>query len=239
MRTKLEKTPELAARLSEMRKELGLSQVAFAKLLGVNQSLLAGWESGARPISRETMLRVAEKVPVPESKYWLRKAGVDVESIDETVRHFKRTFSHVAGDMLVVPIRTGAIAAGHPLSLSDAEYEGSIALPLSEVGETRTFLAARVRGDSMSPRIMDGDLVVIDTRSRPPKENVGKIVAAVDDQGGITIKTLGESGGKYFLVAANSAFTPQVQPIDMSHRWSIAGRVVYWIGKPPTPKRKK
>jgi SOS-response transcriptional repressor LexA len=225
-------TPELAERLVQCRRDAGMGQIAFARHLGVPQSSLASWESGKRPISRDTMLILADKLGGAERDYWLRTAGVDLSIAESTVEAFKKTFSYVDGDMMVIPIRSGAIAAGQPLSVSEDEYEGKIALPLSDLPESRNYLAARVEGNSMAPRIMAGDIVIIDTRRRPPKEDVGQIVAARDDDGCLTIKTLAENGGRFFLLAGNPDYKPLMQPISPSNRWAIAGRVVKWIGKP-------
>lgn len=178
------------------------------------------------------MLKIAEKAKPDEREYWLRRAGVDLPSIEETVRIRKKTGSYVDGDMLIVPIRTGAIAAGQPLSMDVNEYEGRIGIPLAEAADTSRFVAARVKGNSMAPRIMEGYIVIVDTRRRPPKENVGHIVAASDEQDGMTIKMLAESNGTFFLIAGNPDYHPHAQPIDAGHRWAIMGRVVKWVGAP-------
>jgi SOS-response transcriptional repressor LexA len=227
----------LGERLRDLRGDRG--QLQFAKILRVDQGNLARWEKGTRPIPIPAILRIAElAAPGGDRDYWLKHAGVDVSAVQSTVDVFKKTFSYVEGDMVVVPIRSGAIAAGQPLSVSEDEYEGKIALPLSELPESRNYIAARVEGNSMAPRIMSGDIVVIDTRRRPPKEDVGHIVAARDDEGYLTIKTLAENGGRFFLLAGNPDYKPLMQPISMSNRWAIAGRVVRWIGHPNGPERK-
>jgi len=242
-RKKLAPTPALAARLSELRADLRENQTLFAQKLGVRQPVVAEWESGRKPISKEAMLRIAERAHgigrADERDYWLRHAGVDLPSIDETVRSYKRTYSHVDGDRLVIPIRTGAISAGQPLSLSADEYEGSLALPLNRAADSGSFLAARVRGDSMAPRILDGDIAVIDARPHRPEENLGHVVAAANEDGGVTVKVLSKVGPNYVLVADNPSFEPRVQAIDVANRWSIVGRVVGWLGFPPPPKKRK
>lgn len=229
----------MAARLVDLRREFREGQPAFAKRLGVPQSSLASWESGGRPITKATMLKIAEHAPPGERDYWLRQAGVDLAAVDQLVTGYKRTFSFLDGDRLVVPIRTGAISAGQPLSLSDNEYEGSLALPISKAADTGKLIGARVRGDSMAPRILEGDIVVIDTRLYAPEENAGHIVAAADDDGKVTIKVLENINGGYFLVAHNPSFEPRIQPVDVGHPWSIAGRVVGWLGFPTSPKKRK
>jgi SOS-response transcriptional repressor LexA len=177
------------------------------------------------------MLKISEISSENERDYWLRLAGVDPPALEQSLKGYKQTSSYVEGDMLIVPIRSGAIAAGQPLSMDIEEYEGRIGIPLAEAAETGCFIAARVKGNSMAPRIMEGYLVVIDSRRRPPKDNVGQIVAAADEQGDMTIKILGQNRGGFFLVAGNPDFEPHIQNIDVSNKWAIFGRVVKWIGQ--------
>lgn len=49
-----------ALRLKELREEAGLSQAAFAKMIGKAQSTVGGWESGAREPSLEMVKQIAD-----------------------------------------------------------------------------------------------------------------------------------------------------------------------------------
>jgi SOS-response transcriptional repressor LexA len=207
-------------------------------MLGVDQSALAKWERNARPVPIPVVLRIAEHAQPGEREYWLRHAGVDLPKIEQQVRTYKTVYSYADGDLLFVPILKGAIAAGGPLSPDKHEFDGHIAIPLKDAADCAYFTAVRVRGSSMAPRIADGDLVVIDRRKRPLEENVGHIVAASDEQGDMTIKILQRVEGIYCLMAGNPAFEPRLQPVDVSNKWAIHGRIHCWIGQPHTPKRK-
>ena len=51
----------LAARIKRLRKESGLTQIQLASVVGVAQSAVAGWETGARETPKaDTMLKLAE-----------------------------------------------------------------------------------------------------------------------------------------------------------------------------------
>jgi transcriptional regulator with XRE-family HTH domain len=51
---------QIADRVAERRKELGLSQAELAELVGTTQSAIARLESGGRPPRIDTLLRIAE-----------------------------------------------------------------------------------------------------------------------------------------------------------------------------------
>jgi ribosome-binding protein aMBF1 (putative translation factor) len=50
---------QIAERVSERRRELGLSQAELAHLVGTTQSAIARLESGGRPPRIDTLLRIA------------------------------------------------------------------------------------------------------------------------------------------------------------------------------------
>ena len=51
---------QIAGRVAERRKELGLSQAELAELVATTQSAIARLESGGRPPRIDTLLRIAE-----------------------------------------------------------------------------------------------------------------------------------------------------------------------------------
>jgi transcriptional regulator with XRE-family HTH domain len=51
---------QIADRVAERRKELGLSQAELAELVGTTQSAIARLESGGRPPRIDTLRRIAE-----------------------------------------------------------------------------------------------------------------------------------------------------------------------------------
>jgi len=51
---------QIAGRVAERRRELGLSQAQLAELTGTTQSAVARLESGGRPPRIDTLLRIAD-----------------------------------------------------------------------------------------------------------------------------------------------------------------------------------
>ena len=106
------------------------------------------------------------------------------------------------GDQIQVPL-LGHVAAGIPL-FAEENYEGSLSLPRSMVGNGRTF-ALRVEGESMTGAgIMDGDIAVFVQQAQV--EN-GQIVVAMVDEA-VTLKRFYKEKNRIRLQAENPAFPP-------------------------------
>jgi len=106
-----------------------------------------------------------------------------------------------------VPL-VGRVAAGVPIE--PVEVPETIPLPEELLGRGETF-ALRVRGDSMvGEGILDGDLVVVE--SRHEAENGATVVALV--RGDATVKKLYRERGRVRLQPANERLAPIVAPAD-------------------------
>lgn len=112
-----------------------------------------------------------------------------------------------------VPI-IGKVAAGVPISAQE-DIVGTV------MTEKNVF-ALRIKGDSMSPRIMDGDVVLV---KRQDSAEDGDIVIALVD-GEATCKVLKRSHGSVMLVPFNAAFAPFVYTGQEAEDLRILGKVV-------------
>jgi len=62
-----------------IRMEKGLSQKEFAELIGVHQSLVSGWERGARKLTPQSLKLVALALGLPISYFLVNQIPNDVE----------------------------------------------------------------------------------------------------------------------------------------------------------------
>jgi len=74
-------TSEWAQRVINLREQMGLSQVQFAKLLAVTQGAVSRWESGVKQPSAEHFLQMGNLADENECLWFWRRAGVDVKRI--------------------------------------------------------------------------------------------------------------------------------------------------------------
>ena len=112
-----------------------------------------------------------------------------------------------------VPV-LGSVAAGTPI-LAQEDVIGTVMTD-------KNVFALKVKGDSMSPRIMDGDIVLV--RQQDAAEDGDLVIAEID--GEATCKVLKRSHGSVMLVPFNAAFAPFVFSGQQAEDLRILGKVV-------------
>lgn len=158
---------------------MGISQTALARGLGVRQSTVAMWESGKNNPGYETIIRIADFFGV----------GVDVlcGAEEQTTK---------------VPV-LGRVAAGPPRSATEDIIGYEEMSP--EVLRGGEFFALRINGESMEPRMKDGDIVIV--RRQPCVEN-GEIAIVLIGQEEATCKRFYRYKEGISLVSINPQYAP-------------------------------
>lgn len=119
-----------------------------------------------------------------------------------------------------VPI-LGQIAAGQPL-LATEQVEDTLPLPRSWVQGEEVFLL-RISGDSMTPLILPGDLVMVRVQPRVARGEIAAVL--VYDEA--TVKRVYEEAGGLVLKGDNPSFTPlRFSPPEAAELIRILGKVV-------------
>lgn len=155
-------------RLKSLRQEKGWSQQRLADELKLSKSSVNMYERGEREPGFETMETIADLFNVDMNYLY---GHTDVKIADPIVRSKRPTIPpgfEPMPAMDVVPL-VGRIACGTPIT-AEENIEQMVCVP-SRWHSTFTLTC---KGDSMEPRIHDGDLVAI--RSQPEVEN-GEIAA--------------------------------------------------------------
>lgn len=245
--------PEWAVAVKALREHLALNQSQFARELGVTQSAVSLWESGGREPSKSLYANLwfagydSQVAPF----FWAR-SGLSSQKVQQilaplkqkietapTAKSRKRTIqaSVVSADrpyIVSIPLLHDSAAAGVPRSIEEKDVDGYV---YSDIGLCRgegveNLVALRVNGDSMSPILEDGYIVVLNTHERDPSKLYGHMVAAVSPDGGVTIKWLRKTGSEPMLVPQHTSLRYPIVLLNHEIGWRIAGRVLFWIGKP-------
>ena len=97
------------------------------------------------------------------------------------------------------------VPAGVPIeAIQDViDYE-EITEAMAKEGD---FFAVRVSGDSMAPRIMDGDVLIV--KKQADAESGDTVIIAVNDDYEATCKTIKKSDDGITLIPRNPAYSPQ------------------------------
>lgn len=184
----------------------GIRQVDITERTGIDKSKISRYVSGQNMPSGDTLAKLANALGV--SAAWLAGEGPDMDPVDLMVRDYK---------FQAVPV-VGRVAAGTPIFAVENQVDTIM------VHDNRTGLfGLRVVGDSMSPRIMDGDLVIV--YQQDTAEDGDIIVALVDDEA--TCKVIKKSPWGVTLVPFNSSYAPFVfTEREAEERLHIIGKVI-------------
>ena len=156
-------------------------QKAFAAALGTTPSIVSQWRNGV-------------------SKSYERRLS-DIASVLDTTVEYLQTGIEPALP-LSVPV-LGDVAAGIPIeAIQDiVDYE-ELDRAMEGTGE---YFGLRLKGDSMEPRMRDGDVVIV--RKQSDAEN-GDIVVALVNGDSATVKKLKKGPSGITLIPNNPVYDP-------------------------------
>lgn len=206
---------QLYENIKKRRMELHMTQTELASKLGyADKSMIAKIERG--------------KVDLPQSKIKafadaLRISASDLMGWDCNVSPV--TLPHTQGVSINV---LGRVAAGIPINaveeIIDTEEISE------ELAKTGTFFGLQIRGDSMEPRIYNGDVVIV--RQQEDAEN-GEIVIATINGDDATCKRLRKYRDGIELISNNPSYAPMFFSNEeiLSKPVRILGKVVELRGK--------
>lgn len=192
-------------RIKELRLSKAIKQVDFAKMLGVSQATVSGWESEKYQPDRDTLIKIASYFDV----------SVDYLIGNSPVKKEKKKG-------VQIPV-LGEVRAGYPMETVEniIDYE-EIDEEMARRGE---FFALRIKGDSMEPRFVEGDVVIV---RKQETADSGDIVVALVNGDSATIKKLKRHQNGITLVPSNSAYEPMYYSNEeiMELPVNILGKVV-------------
>ena len=158
--------PNFSSRIKLLRTERGITQEQLASMLKVSRSTIGMYESGKREPDFETSEAIADIFNV-DMDFLMGRSDVERKHPLTPTTVIPPGFQPMP-EMATVPI-VGRVACGTPI-LAEQNIEGSACVP----ARWRATFSLICKGDSMEPKIHDGDLVAI--RKQPEVEN-GEIAA--------------------------------------------------------------
>lgn len=189
--------------VTQLRKAMflkGWKQSDLSRATGFRDGKISAWYNGRYRPNAETMEKIAKALGVSVA-YLLGKEEVPMAAL--TIPKATET-----------PV-LGSVAAGVPIEAQE-DVIGSV------FTEKPGLFALRVKGDSMSPRIMDGDLLLVQPQNTAQD---GELVIALID-GEATCKVLRRNAYGVTLVPFNAAYAPFVYTGSQAEDLRIIGKVV-------------
>lgn len=175
-------------RIKELRKKKKLTLTELASEVGVAMSTMSNYELGNREPNNEMLLKLAEFFDVSVD-YLICRDDYSGERPISTGGKW-------------IPV-LGTIAAGIPLeAVEDILDWEEIPHRLASTGE---FFALKIKGDSMSPTLVEDEVVII--RKQPDVES-GDIAAVIVNNEEATIKRVKKQLGGMVLAPSNPEYSP-------------------------------
>lgn len=211
--------------IKQLRLDHNYGQLELAQALNVSKSTIAMWETGKRYPSKSIYEKLANFFSVNMDYLYGRS---EFKTKEEMLQHFDNVCDIPAlqSDVfrlekgMKIPV-LGDVAAGAPI-FAEENYIGSEEIS-EELASTGEFFALRIHGDSMSPRISEGDIVII--RQQDDADS-GDIVIVLIDDDSATCKRL----MKYQEGISLISFNPAYKPMTFSNK-DIEEKPIRIIGK--------
>ena len=212
-------------RIRNKRESLGITQDELAYRMGYkSRTSITHIEQGGDDVTLKTVHRVAAAL---NCDYHILLGWVkdDSETIQETASQIVKEAANLVANrpgVSRIPV-LGRVAAGSPITATEEiiDYE-DISEERAKTGE---YFGLRIKGDSMTPRINDGDTVIVHQQDCAED---GEIVIALINGDDAVCKKLKIYGDSIALVSLNPAYDPLIFSAEeqANKPVRIIGRVV-------------
>lgn len=208
---KKELSKKMGERIKNRRLELGLSQEELAKRMGnSSRASVSTVETGKEDLTTTRISKFAQALDVTPAYImgWEEPPKITIET---------RSTPHYSQRIRVL----GKVAAGTPIEMIEdvIDYEE---MPLDAGGD---YFGLIIHGDSMEPKISDGDVVIVKQQPYIDNGQIGIVTINGDDA---TCKRIYKYAESLVLMSTNPKYPPmefskeQVQSLPVR----ILGRVV-------------
>lgn len=196
----------LGSRIRALREQSQLSQKEFAAKMNIANNTLSMYENDLRVPNDTIKSKIADYFGVTID-YLLGRAPIET-----------------GGDIVQIPV-LGSIPAGIPLEAIEdiVDWED---IPKAMCSGGKEFFALKVKGDSMWPDFLEGDIVIL---RKTPSCETGDVCAVLVNGDEATLKTVKfAEDGALTITPKNPSYPPrtftpeQIQQLPVS----IAGVVV-------------
>ena len=202
----------MLSNLKKLRKAKGVNQSELAKIMSVDQTTISKWENGERSVDSSVLDKLASFFCV---------------SVDYILGRDEQNPS-VKGKGVKIPV-LGKVVAGIPIEAIEEIIDYEEITP--ELAQTGDFFALSVTGNSMEPRICEGDVVIV---KKQPNVDCGDIAIVLVNGDEATIKKVMVHENGISLIAFNTTvYTPTFYTNEQINSLPVVilGKVVELRGK--------
>jgi transcriptional regulator with XRE-family HTH domain len=244
--------PEWALKVEGVRRNRKLSQADFGAQLGVSAMTVSRWERGVAEPSGETYIRLGNIAGDPLCWFFWKRAGLRLSDVTRVLPGARRRFAesrlhevHLvrAGTsknyslkkvnlvaIPLLPVQAGTPGSqGDNIDLAEIPPESVMAAPIEWCPNPASTMCLRVKGNSMSPLILDGYIIAVDTSDVERDGLVGQIVVASHKEKGLLVSRLIRFDHMDVLVSDQREYGSV--PVTAGSEWRIVGKVLWWTGR--------
>lgn len=197
----------------ELLEEQGLTAYKVAKMTGISTATLTSWKQGKYVPKPDKMQKIADCLGV-------RLDYLMGQSSYKTDLDMANAVSADRKKGVKVPV-LGSVAAGIPIEMIEDVVDWEEITP--DTAKTGTFFGLKVKGDSMSPRIAEGDTLIV--RQQDDAESNDIVIVTINGDSA-TCKRLVKRESGISLIS----FNPMYAPMEFTNE-EIVKKPVRIIGK--------
>jgi transcriptional regulator with XRE-family HTH domain len=246
---------EWSRKILAFRKARKLTQDALAKRLNTSAMNVSRWERGEAEPAADAYIRLGHLAGDPLCWFFWQLAGLstadlmqilpvarrrlrqDVTAIVQVVHAGEKTVSSLRPtDFVAIPVlpvraATPGEDAEEVVDLEQLRPEAIWAAPAEWCPNPASTISLRVKGNSMSPLILDGYLIAVDTSEVSHDEVLGQIVVAWNrEEKRLLVSRLIRFDHTDALISDHRE--NQSILLGAKSKWRIVGRVLWWTGRP-------
>jgi SOS-response transcriptional repressor LexA len=254
--TKRASLPDWADRIEKLRRRLKLSQSSLGQQLQYSAMAVSRWERGLQEPPADCYIKLGEIAGAPDCWFFWERTGLKSSNVLRALPDSKRLFPKstfpefdivVAGSgtktrskrktqLVAIPllgVHAGTLGerGDKTLDLNKVPPEDMIAAPAAWCPHPASTSCLRVRGNSMSPLIHDGDILAVDYSEASHAHLDGKIVVAWHKDKGLCVSRFKCYRGVEVLEAENRDYESVTLGSDRD--WCIVGKILWWTRLAP------
>lgn len=217
-------------RFIDIRRELGYTQVEFAKLLGVSNTT-ADIERGRTKLSGKVVTELLKQFKI--NPLWLFG--------DSEQRHLATTTTSVIPKVVTVDasenenmvLVNAKAAAGYPQNIQDTSWYQQLPafdLPLPEF-RNATYRGFQVEGDSMLPNLRPGEWVLAKAIEHIDDVSPNKMYVIVL-QDAVLVKKVEKrpNSNNVTLISLNETYPPyEIKPFQIQEIWQVSSKITFSV----------
>jgi transcriptional regulator with XRE-family HTH domain len=247
--------PEWSRKILAFRHARKLTQSGLAKELNTSGMAVSRWERGEAEPSAEAYIRLGHLAGDPLCWFFWGRAGLNTADLMRILPAARRRLRQ-GGIANIQVVHAGAVKVKSlkptnfvaiPVLPVHAATPGADSEEVADLGQLKPAaiwaapaewcpnpgktVSLQVKGNSMSPLILDGYIIAVDLSDVPRDELLGQIVVAWNEQ---EKKLLVSRLIRFDHTDALISDQREYQTVSLSpeSQWRIMGRVLWWTGRP-------